>query len=112
MTVTYIEHWNKGADTLIVEIGRAENLLAGLRTTLHRKQSECKHEFGPVMYDPIIHEGYQDHGDPPGTMGVDRRLPSWVSRQEIPVWKRTCSKCLLTQETRQTRDDVKKVPVF
>ena len=45
-------------------------------------------------------------------MGVDRQLPMDVPREEIPAWKRHCSNCGLEEETRQTRDDVKKVPVF
>jgi hypothetical protein len=97
---------------LAKEVEEAEQNAKVLRDTLAARRRACQHTWSPTKYEPIIHEGYEDPGDPPGTMGVDRRLPMWVPREEIPVWKRTCEKCGTTEETRRTRDDVKKIPVF
>jgi hypothetical protein len=47
-----------------------------------------------------------------GTMGVDRQLPCWIPRQETPRWSRKCGKCLKVEETYNTKDDVRKVPIF
>lgn len=86
--------------------------LKAAQMTLAAKQLSCAHQWSETVYDPIVHEGHQDPGDPPGTMGVDRRLPMWVPRQEIPRWRRTCPKCCKTEITSRTHDDVRTVPVF
>ena len=86
--------------------------LSDRKRRLQELQMGCNHYWTPTVYAPIIHEAYHIAGDPPGTMGVDRQLPMDVPREEIPRWRRECITCGLEQETRQTRDDVKKVPVF
>ena|SRR5208337_705499 len=106
------DYFNADPKVLKRDIMLAGAELDRMRQALAEKQRACQHKWSDTKYDPIVHEGYQDHGDPPGTMGVDRRLPSWIPRLEIPVWKRACSECGMEQETRSTRDDVKKVPVF
>lgn len=61
---------------------------------------DCDHEWTGHIYDPIRRPGYRDPGDPPGTMGVDRRLPSYIPPLEIPRWTRRCLKCGKVQETK------------
>ena len=99
-------------DELLARIKEADEDLKNFQHILHQRQLNCEHNWSDPVYDPIVREGYEHPGDPPGTMGVDWRGPTWVPREEKPRWKRVCSKCKLEQETRSTRNDVKKVPVF
>lgn len=103
---------NTDPHELVTMIEAMGNTLARMKSALESKQRFCAHEWGETRYTPNIREGYQDPGDPPGTMGVDHRGPMWVPRQEVPRWTRTCTKCTRTETTSHTRDDVKKVPVF
>jgi len=103
----------------LTEVRKLTGEIAGLqaaldtkRAALRRIQTTCKHRWSEPMYTPNIQEGYQIHGDPPGTMGVDRQLPMYVPRKETPRWTRCCNECYIAQVTEKTRDDVKKVPVF
>jgi len=89
---------------LTVELKDAE---AGL----NRLTTRCNHQWTEPVYIPEHHEGYQDHGDPPGTMGVDRRLPSYIPARTIDEWKRTCTQCGHTQKTRHTRKEQKPIIV-
>jgi len=75
-------------------------------------EKACKHDWTEPVYDPIIHEAYRDPGDPPGTMGVDRRLPMDVPRQEIKRWFRECKRCGKIEWTERTRQKVTDVPAF
>lgn len=79
---------------------KLENELQSLTNQIQSTRTTCQHRWGEVEYCPYVVEGYMDPGDPPGTMGIDRRLPCWIDRQVTPIWKRTCAKCKLTQETR------------
>jgi hypothetical protein len=65
-----------------------------------------------VVYKPIRTEAYRTRGDTPGTMGVDFQGPQYIPATETPRWVRICPNCGLEEETRQARDEVKKVPVF
>jgi hypothetical protein len=107
-----LEDLKKQPVQLLREIQGLQDSLQSKQEALKRIQYSCQHAFGDPKYTPTIIEGHEIPGDPPGTMGVDWRGPMWVSRQETPRWTRTCSKCLLEQETSQTRDEVKKVPLF
>ena len=108
---------NDEARRLNLEMRKNFDALAESTAKLKQLQFECarrpnSHSWTEPRYTPIIHEGYQFQGDPEGTMGVDRQLPCWIPREEIPMWKRQCTNCGLEEETRHTRDDVRKVPVF
>ena len=94
------------------EVVRLENQLMSAKVRLATLELQCFHVWDEPKYTPIIHDGYQDPGDPPGTMGVDRQLPCWIPRQEIPLWTRTCGLCGMVDTTQKVRDDIKKVPVF
>jgi len=76
-------------------------------------QNSCDHQFPPkATYDPIIYKGYHSQGDPEGTMGVDRRLPSYIPGRTIDQWTRTCGLCGLTQTTKRSQQSDKRNPVF
>jgi hypothetical protein len=106
------DHKGRTHGMLTYEIEQAEANLRDLKAALHGMQSRCSHKFGETKYTPEVHEGYQDPGDPVGTMGVDWRGPIYVPRQEIPRWSRYCSECGLVQQTERTRDEIKKIPEF
>lgn len=106
------DYFNTDPKCLKREILLKQGELDRMRQALAAKQRNCQHVWDAIKYTPDIREGYQDPGDPPGTMGVDRRLPMYVPRQETPKWTRTCKLCDLSEVTTSTRDDVRKVPVF
>jgi len=109
MTKDYKGRTHTELRKLIVE---AESNLSDLKAALSGLTARCQHNWSNPEYTPEIHEGYQIQGDPVGTMGVDWRGPSWVDRQEIKRWTRTCYQCGKSEITEQTRDKVEKVPVF
>jgi hypothetical protein len=92
------------------ETQRLENEMQELEDSLKRKRGQldsvhraCPHQWGTIVYDPIVREGYHDPGDPPGTMGIDRRLPFDVPSQTTKQWKRTCGKCGKVEKTQRTK---------
>lgn len=93
-------------------IADTERTLESLRSRLVRIRKECQHQWGKVVYDPIISGGYMSPGDPPGTMGIDRRLSTWISRSEEKRWTRTCQCCGLVEHTQQTDKQVSETPRF
>jgi len=95
-------------------IRAAEENLKNYKARLDTLERECPHQWGEVIYDPIKYPGYHSPGDPPGTMGVDRRLPSYVEPSTTPRWTRTCEVCGKVEITTRTQEEVKvkKTPVF
>lgn len=85
------------------EIEQTRNALKSKESQLEHIQRSCQHQWGSVVYAPIHHEAYTVPGDEPGTMGVDFRGPCYVPSETIRQWKRTCSKCNLTQTTQYTK---------
>ncbi|GEM_PF-1658828 len=75
-------------------------------------QAACRHNWGPVKYDPIIQKAYTIPGDPPGTMGVDWQPAVYVPRKETPRWTRTCLDCDLTEETKRVSKKTTDTPIF
>ena len=103
---------NKKKRTLKEEISRLKQRINDLEKELDTV--DCEHEWTEPVYSPIRHPGYRDPGDPPGTMGVDRRLPSYIPPVEIPRWTRKCLKCKTQQETEKVTVETKtsKTPEF
>lgn len=95
---------------LEMEIGNDTYALDKKKGKLAQIERECSHNWGPTEADHIYHEGYHDPGDPPGTMGVDRRLPMDVPAKTIKQWKRVCLKCGKTSRTKRTKENVTEVP--
>ncbi|HWP61378.1 MAG TPA: hypothetical protein VN495_02145 [Candidatus Paceibacterota bacterium] len=94
------------------EIADLERDLRIKKSALEHTQGNCNHRWGEVVYDPKVRAGYTSPGDPPGTMGIDWRGPTYVPREETPRWRRTCGSCDLTQYTENTTEHVTKNPVF
>lgn len=84
------------------------------RQRLEAAERACQHDWTESVYDPIHHKGYYDPGDPPGTMGVDRRLPSQVPPSVEDQWRRECRKCGKVQVTKSFGIEraEKKIPRF
>ncbi len=80
--------------------------------TLARIQADCRHSWCQTVYDPIVQASYTDPGDAPGTMGIDRRGPTYVPRTEKPRWRRICFECDLTEYTEQVSEQASTVPKF
>ena len=93
------------AHDLVTEIEEATRKLTTLQSEFHAIQRTCPHDFGETRYVPEGSGGYRDPGDPPGTMGVDRRLPMDVPRTEVKKWERVCALCTLKQTTTNTRPE-------
>jgi hypothetical protein len=89
-----------------------KNRLDSTHEEIRRIQSGCRHQWSETVYDPVVHEAYTFEGDPPGTMGVDRRLPMYVPRTEEKRWKRTCRRCDLTEYTERTDTRIDETPRF
>ena len=87
------------------EIRRKRQELDSLNRQLAQQERTCRHDWTAPEYTPDVQEGYQDPGDPEGTMGVDRRLPMWVPRQETPKWTRTCRKCGKVETTTRAKKE-------
>ncbi|MFA6437249.1 MAG: hypothetical protein WC242_03730 [Candidatus Paceibacterota bacterium] len=89
--------------------------LDGTRRELDALEKSCRHDWtNPERIDDRVISGYQDHGDPPGTIGVDRRLPCYVPEQRFPRWMRKCRTCGLAQITEDFEEKTgsTKVPSF
>lgn len=90
------------------EIKKLETQIQSLQKSLQRHYSDlrsleatCRHVWGETKCTPIEKEGYRVPGDPPGTMGVDRREDFYVAPQTIPQWTRICDKCGKVEITAQ-----------
>lgn len=81
------------------EIKKLEAELYKKQQELKCQQKYCQHCWLRTEYVPEIREGYVDPGDPPGTMGIDWRGPTYVSGSSTDYWTRTCGKCGLKQQT-------------
>ena len=96
------------------EIARLDREVEQKKNELKRLDRECSHQWTEVKYDPIHHEGYMYEGDPPGTMGVDRRPSMYIPPSVTDRWQRTCMKCGKVEFTQhyETQTQVKKNPSF
>ena len=94
------------------EIKHHTNLITVAQSKLNQIQLGCNHYWGEPTYTPIIHEGYQDPGGPEGTMGIDRRLPFYVEREEIKQWTRICKICNKVEVTQRVSEVKREIPKF
>jgi hypothetical protein len=68
---------------------------------LEERQRRCVHEWGDVQYAPRSEGGY----NAPVRVGCrDTGNTFWVSKQEIPRWRRACRTCGLVQHTERTKE--------
>jgi hypothetical protein len=92
---------------------RVEKMTDELKVSQHALETlvaNCPHLYTPAVYDPIVREGYTDPGDPPGTMGVDRRLPCYIPEETIRRWKRECTLCGNVEYTTRTTQNITEQP--
>jgi hypothetical protein len=82
---------------------RLERELESVNGAIAQAERQCRHQWGEIKYKPIEHPGYQFHGDPPGTMGVDRQLPCYIPSSTTKVWERTCLQCGKVETTSATK---------
>ncbi len=99
------------AEKLRQKIARLHKELRESANNLDTIVSNCKHQYGKPIYDPVHTEAYTIPGDPPGTMGVDWRGPVHVPAKTEEKWKRICGLCGHTQYTDKTKP-VKYEPDF
>lgn len=92
------------------DIKYLENTLDAAQEALKKIEGSCDHGWSPTRPDDIHHKGYHDPGDPPGTMGVDRRLSMDVPAKTIKRWKRVCLKCGKTEYTQRTDKQTVETP--
>jgi hypothetical protein len=96
---------------LIEDIAIAEDELSKLKAELVQKRLACIHDW-ETRYEPIVTGEYEDPGGPEWFPGPDYCPPSTVPKQEEPRWVRECNKCGTKEETKQVREEIKKIPVF
>jgi len=106
-SLVYLERQN-----MLAELAEAEKEVARLRAAISKIEKNCRHNWSDPIYDPIHHSGYHDPGDPPGTMGVDRRLPCDIPPHTEKRWKRICKTCGYVEITTHLRQESVDRPVF
>lgn len=92
------------------ELKQAKREIERLQNRIQTLERNCQHDWNDPVYTPKVRKGYHDPGDPPNTMGVDRRFPSYVPEQQTPQWTRFCPNCGKTETTTQVTTIAKKVP--
>ncbi len=98
--------------TLREKIASLDQELKWAKQELSHAESNCAHIWGEVVEDHIYEKGYLIPGDPPGTMGVDRRGDFYVQPKTTLRWKRVCNKCGKTEHTYETNKKVIETPRF
>jgi hypothetical protein len=102
---------NAEASHLRASIQTLSQQLEAAKTALDNLVDSCLHQWGDPVYDPEYIPGYHIPGDPPGTMGVDRRSPMDVPSKTNERWRRTCKNCGHTEWTTHAKPTGKS-PVF
>lgn len=93
-------------------LAHAEEQVRLLKKELGYIVQTCRHQWSEPVADHIYEKGYEIQGDPPGTMGVDWRGPTWVGAKTTNRWKRTCNVCGEVQYTNATDQHVTHTPRF
>lgn len=86
------------------EIAIVTNRLESLKAKLFGRERSCGHVWEQIKYDPINYPAHTSPGDPPGTMGVDWRGPTFIPASTTKQWSRTCQKCGKVETTQRTRN--------
>lgn len=107
------------AENLIGLISDLEEQILPLQKDLEATKKElrffqfrCKHNWKDPERKSKYHEGGYDPGDPPGTMGVDRRPPCSYPSTEDVWYERVCSTCGKVETTTRTESTGLVKPVF
>ena len=82
------------------------------KALLKTETYNCDHDWSPPVSAHIYEPGYTIPGDPPGTMGIDWRGPTYVDAKTTKRWKRTCSICGEIQYTNEIVKTVVENPIF
>ena len=88
------------------QLEEAKRRLEQQQRELEAIERACQHNW-EVVNKPIYDEGYTCPGDPPGTMGVDWRGPTYVPPETTPRWIRTCRKCGKVEHTLASKKETK-----
>jgi len=96
------------AERLRETIKRSTKELEQAEMQLALLERSCQHQWGETEYVPEHQAAYTIQGDPPGTMGVDRRLPCSVPAKTVKKWRRACSLCGKVEVTNKVKTEVKK----
>jgi hypothetical protein len=86
--------------------------LANAKADLAKAIRNCKHEWSTPAANHIRTDGYTIPGDPPDTMGVDRRQDFYVEPKITKRWTRVCALCGEIQHTGNTQKQVTEIPAF
>ncbi len=92
------------------KVEKAKEEYDSAKQSLDNVVNSCSHQFGPTIPDHIYHPAYTIPGDPPGTMGVDRRGPCYVDAKTEKRWKRICDICGKEEYTTRTKQKVEEFP--
>lgn len=99
-------------EEMVAAVESLKSKLKIAEDNLTRARKSCRHEWCPVVYDPVVTPAYEIPADPPGTMGIDWRPSCYVPRSEKARWRRDCRLCGVVEYTSATKEIVEKVPVF
>ena len=102
----------KSTKDLRNQITNLEDELTRAKGTLNYTERRCDHVWGEAAYTPDYQESYTTPGDPPGTMGIDWRGPSFIPSTNTPKWTRICQTCGKKETTTRTNETVTKTPKF
>ena len=73
-------------------------------------ERDCNHNWGKTKNEIETTGGGYDPGDPPGTMGVDRRTPTSYPIERTTWFVRTCTVCGKTEKSKGIEKPVIKAP--
>ena len=93
-------------------IRETEARLQECKADLARMEASCRHQWGEAVHCPIIEKAYTAPGDPPGTMGVDWRGPTYVPAKTTNQWSRTCKLCDKVEFTTNVNKSTVESPRF
>lgn len=86
-------------ESLKSEASKKERELDDAHDVLKSLESQCRHHWSEPIADHIYHPGGMSPGDPPGTMGVDWRGPTYYNARTEERWKRICKNCGKVEST-------------
>lgn len=84
------------------KVAETKRIAENAELNLELAERSCQHKWGDPERADIYEAGYEIPGDPPGTMGVDWRGPTYVPTKTTKRWKRTCTTCGKVEFTTNT----------